>query len=244
MNILVSQHLPSNKSPWETVEEKYGAKLDFHPLFIIEPVSSKEFRSQKINLPDYTAVTFSSRHAIDAYFKLAEEMRFKVPETMKYFCTTELIANYLQKHIVFRKRKIFSGNGTPESVISLIGSRHKGEKFLLTATEGANISVQCSLMEKAGLDYSVCYIVKPVAQDLSELKLSDYDIAVLYSPHDVEALQTNFPDFKQGELKVITFGKGVAIAAENAGFEIALTAPTPEAPSAAKALEIYLKGKK
>ena len=117
MRILISQTAPSNLNAFKSLEEKYGATVEFHPFFLIEPLSAREFRSQRINLPDYTAIVFSSRHAIDAYFKLCEEMRFKVPETMKYFCTTELVALYLQKHVVYRKRKIFFGDGTPQSVV-------------------------------------------------------------------------------------------------------------------------------
>ena len=127
MKILISQHAPSNPAPYETLQSRFGAELDFRPFFIIEPLSAREFRSQHISLPDYTAIVFSSRHAIDAYFKLCEEMRFKVPETMKYFCSTEAVAMYLQKHIVYRKRKIFYGTGTSASIVALVTAKHKGE---------------------------------------------------------------------------------------------------------------------
>ena len=163
MKILISQKAPSNLNAFKGLEDKYGASLEFHPFFLIEPLSAKEFRSQRINLPDYTAIVFSSRHAIDAYFKLSEEMRFKVPETMKYFCTTELVALYLQKHVVYRKRKIFFGDGTPQSVVSLIGPKHKGEKFLITTSaESANPPV-AALFEKAsgfgaGQDIPACQL--------------------------------------------------------------------------------------
>ena len=132
MKVLVSQHTPTNMAPFEMLQEKFGAEVEFHPFFVMEALSGKEFRAKKINLPDYTAVVFSSRLAIDAYFKLCEEMRFKVPDT------TEAVAMYLQKHIVYRKRKIFYGTGTPESVVALIGPKHKGEKFLIAASDGAN----------------------------------------------------------------------------------------------------------
>ena len=126
-NILVSQVAPRVLTQYQTVSEKFGVEFTFRPFFLIEPLSAKEFRAQRINLPDYTAIVFSSRHAIDAFFALAEELRVKIPETMKYFCTTELVAMYLQKHIVYRKRKIFFGDGTPQSVVALIGPKHKGE---------------------------------------------------------------------------------------------------------------------
>ena len=145
--ILVSQNAPRVLTQYETVTEKFGAQFQFTPFFRIVPLTSREFRAQRINFLDYTAIVFSSRHVIDAFFSLAEELRVKIPETMKYFCTTEAVAMYLQKHIVYRKRKIFFGNGTPESVITLIGPKHKGEKFLITMTEGSSVDALASLFQ-------------------------------------------------------------------------------------------------
>lgn len=240
MKILISQKTPSNLAPYEPLMKKYGAKIDFNPFFVIEPLTDKEFRAQRINLPDYTAVVFSSRHAIDAYFKLAEQMRFKVPETMKYFCTTELVAMYLQKHIVYRKRKIFFGKGTPESVVALVTAKHKDEKFLISTSEGSNIGPITSVFEKAGLDYKVGVLVKSVSQDISDVPIDKYDMIVLYNPFDIKSLQSNFPEFKQGDIKFVAFGKGIATAIEAAGFRVDAQGPTPEAPSAAKVIELYL----
>ena len=240
MKIIVSQQAPSNLTPYEPLQKKYGAQIDFRPFFLIEPLSSREFRAQRINFPDYTAIVFSSRHAIDAYFKLAEEMRFKVPETMKYFCTTELVAMYLQKHIVYRKRKIFFGDGKPESVVALVGPKHKGEKFLITTSEGSNTEPLTSLFDAAGLDYSVGVFVKSVPQDLHGIDLASYDIAVLYNPFDIRSLRENFPDFEQGGLKMIAYGKSIARAMEADGLVVAAQGPTPDAPSAAKTIENYL----
>ncbi len=225
---------------YDNLQEKYGAELDFHPFFSVEPLSSREFREQRINLADYTAVTFSSRHAIDAYFKLCEELRVKVPETMKYFCSTELVANYLQKHIVFRKRKIFYGDGSPESVAALIGPKHKGEKFLITKSLGANVDRLTMLFDQAGLDYTEAEMVKSVTQDLHSLDLPSYDMVVMYNPADVKSLYENFPDFKQGGIKFVSFGKSIVKAMEEAGLTIEIKAPTPEAPSVARAIELYL----
>ena len=222
------------------MEEKYGASFDFFPFFLIEPLSAREFRSQRINLPDYTAIVFSSRHAIDAYFKLCEEMRFKVPETMKYFCTTELVALYLQKHVVYRKRKIFFGDGTPQSVVSLIGPKHKGEKFLLTTSAESNTAPMTSLFEKAGLDFTVSVMVKSVVQDLSGIKLSDYGAMVLYHRYDLQSLKACFPGFEQGSLAIIAYGKSIAAGLRESGYEIAVQGPTPEIQSAAKAIEVFL----
>ena len=227
-------------SPYETLQKKYGAKLDFHPFFLIEPLTSREFRAQRINLPDYTAIVFSSRHAIDAYFKLAEELRFKVPETMKYFCTTELVAMYLQKHIVYRKRKIFFGDGKPESLIELIGPKHKEEKFLITSSDGSTTDAVTTLFEKAGLDYTVGVFVKKVPQDLSALKMEDYDIVVLYNQFDVTSLQASFPGYTQGQTRFVAYGRHIASVIQDAGLTVAAQGPTPEAPSAAKTLELYL----
>lgn len=244
MKILFSQRQPSNMAQYSPLQEKYGASLDFKPFFLIEPLSSREFRTQRINLPDYTAVVFSSRHTIDAYFKLCEELRIKVPETMKYFCTTELVANYLQKHIVFRKRKIFSGDGTVESIISLIGTKHQGEKFLITASDTANADAVGNLFEAAGLEYAKAVLVKSVSQDLHSIELSSYDLVVLYNPNDVKSLYENFPDFQQGGIRFVSFGKSIVKAMNEAGLSIEVQAPTPEAPSAARAIELYLQQNK
>lgn len=244
MKILFSQRQPSNMAQYSLLQEKYGASLDFKPFFLIEPLSSREFRTQRINLSDYTAVVFSSRHTIDAYFKLCEELRIKVPETMKYFCTTELVANYLQKHIVFRKRKIFSGDGTVESIISLIGTKHQGEKFLITASDTANADTVGNLFEAAGLEYAKAVLVKSVSQDLHSIELSSYDLVVLYNPNDVKSLYENFPDFQQGCIRFVSFGKSIVKAMNEAGLSIEVQAPTPEAPSAARAIELYLQQNK
>ena len=241
--ILISQTAPSNLAAYTALEEKYGVKIDFYPFFKIEPLTSKEFRTQRINLADYTAVVFSSRATIDSYFKLCEEARFKVPETMKYFCTSELVAMYLQKHIVFRKRKIFFGDGTPDSILKLIGSKHKGEKFLITTSDASKAGNITSLFDKTGLDYTVAELVKSVNQPLQEINPASYDAIVMYNHADVTSLLESYPDFKQGETKIISYGKGVVSAIQKAGLEIAIQAPTPEIPSAAAAIEALLSNK-
>ncbi len=243
MKILISQKAPSNLNIYKALEEKYGATLEFHPFFLIEPLSAKEFRAQRINLPDYTAIVFSSRHAIDAYFKLCEEMRFKVPETMKYFCTTELVALYLQKHVVYRKRKIFFGDGTPQSVVALIGPKHKGEKFLITTSDGSNTVPLSSLFEKAGLDFTVSVMVKSVLQDLSEIKLEDYGALVLYNAYDLKSLHASFPDCDLSGTALISYGRGIAGALKSEGLKIAVEGPTPEIQSAAKAIDVFLSSR-
>ncbi len=238
--ILVSQPEPSNMAHYTALKERYQVEVDFRPFFLIEPLSSREFRTQRVNLPDYTAVVFSSRHAIAAYFALCEDLRFKVPETMKYFCSTDVVAMYLQKHIIYRKRKIFYGNGTPASVAALIGPKHKGEKFLITTSDTANGGTLSKLFESAGLDFTTAVLVKPVSQDLRDIDLHSYDLLALHNPYDVKALFESFPYFKQGDLKIVSYGKSIVKALEDAGLTAALQGPTPEAPSLSKAIELYL----
>lgn len=243
MKVLISQQEPSITAPYDNLRSNMGATIDFHPFFIVEPLPAKDFRAEKINLPDYTAIVFSSKHAIDAYFHLCDEMRFKVPETMKYFCTTEAVAMYLQKHIVYRKRKIFFGTGTPASVAALVTAKHKGEKFLITTSANADTGAIRSEFDKAGLDYTVAVLVRPVSQDLHDIDLHSYNIVVMYNNSDVTSLYENFPDFRQGDIKFISFGKSVVKAMEDAGLQIAVKGPSPEAPSAAKAIELCINSK-
>lgn len=240
--ILVSQNAPRVLTQYEAVSEKFGVTFDFRPFFKIEPLSSREFRAQRINVLDYTAIVFSSRHTIDAFFSLAEELRAKIPETMKYFCTTEAVAMYLQKHIVYRKRKIFYGTGTPESVVALIGPKHKGENFLIAMSDSASSKALTSLFQANHLQYTTGVFVKSVSQDLKELDLASYDMIVFYNPADVKSLQENFPDFQQGDIKMVSYGRSIVRAMEEAGLRIDVKAPSPEAPSVASAIELYLKG--
>ena len=242
--ILISQRSPVNEAPYTALKDKYGVDITFRQFFMIEPLTSREFRSQRINILDYTAIIFSSRHAIDAFYGLCEELRVKVPETMKYFCTTDAVAMYLQKHIVYRKRKIFYGDGTPASVIAQIGTKHKEETFLVTQSDSGSSSSLTSLMDEKGLKYKTAVFVKSVPQDLNDLDLSGYDMVVFYNPYDVKSLFENFPDFKQGDLKFVSYGKTIVKAMEEAGLDIAVKAPTPEAHSVARAIELYLEKQK
>ena len=238
--ILISQQQPKAASPYATIEEKFGTKFEFHQFFKMEPLTSREFRSQRINILDYTAIVFSARTTIDAFFLLCEELRVKVPETMKYFCTTEAVANYLQKHIVYRKRKIFFGDGTPSSIIGLIGPKHKGEKFLIATAESTTKDAVTKIFETQKFEFATAVFVKPVSQDLKEIDIKSYDVMVLFNPADVKSLYENYPDFAQGNTKFISYGKTVVAAMEEAGLSIEISAPTPEIPSVAKALDIYL----
>ena len=226
-------------SPYTSIAEKFGAEVDFKPFFKIEPLTSREFRAQRINILDHTAIVFSARTTIDAFFQICEELRVKVPETMKYFCTTEAVANYLQKHIVYRKRKIFFGDGKPESIIGLIGSKHKGEKFLIATVESSTKDAVTKLFENENYDFETAVFVKPVSQDLKDIDLHSYKLLVFFNPADVKSLYENHPDFQQNGIKFISYGKSVVNAMNEAGLEIEISAPTAEIPSVAKALELH-----
>ncbi len=240
-NILISQPAPQNSSPYTELQSKYKVNIDFMPFFKVEPLSAKEFRAQKINILDFTAIVFTAKTTIDAFFKLCEELRITVPETMKYFCNSEATAVYLQKHIVFRKRKIFYGNGTTASILDLIGSKHKDENFLIAATADNLKGDLHKLFSKTKYKFESAAFVKIIYSDLKEVDLNKYQIAVFYSTSDVKSLQDNFPEFEQKELQIATFGPAVAKAVSAAGLTANITAPTPEAPSIAKALMLHLQ---
>ena len=239
-NILISQQQPKTASPYTSIAEKFGAEFDFRQFFKMEPLTSREFRTQRINILDYTAIVFSARTTIDAFFQLCEDLRVKVPETMKYFCTTEAVANYLQKHIVYRKRKIFFGDGTPQSIVGLIGTKHKGETFLIATAESSSKDAVTKIFETQKFAFATAVFVKPVSQDIKDVDLHSYDMVVLFNPADVKSLYENHPDFQQGDIKFLSYGKSIVKAMEEAGLAIEISAPTPEIPSVAKALELFL----
>jgi uroporphyrinogen-III synthase len=238
--ILISQQQPKTASPYDSIAEKFGAQIDFQQFFKIEPLTSREFRTQRINILDHTAIVFSARTTIDAFFQICEELRVKVPETMKYFCTTEAVANYLQKHIVYRKRKIFFGDGTPDSIIGLIGTKHKGENFLIATSGTSGKDAVTKIFETQKFAFETAAFVKPVSQDIKGIDLHSYDLVVLFNPADVNSLYENHPEFTQGDIKFISYGRSVVKAMEEAGLSIEISAPSPEVPSVAKAIEIYL----
>ena len=242
-NILISQQQPMTASPYTSIAEQFGVHFDFKPFFKNEPLSSREFRAQRINILDHTAIVFSARTTIDAFFQICEELRVKVPETMKYFCTSEAVANYLQKHIVYRKRKIFFGDGKPESIIGLIGTKHKGEKFLIATAGSSSKDAVTKVFETQQYSFETALFVKPVSQDISNVDLHSYDVIVMFNPADVKSLYENHPDFTQGDIKFVSYGRSIVNAMNEAGLKIEISAPTVEAPSVAKALEIFLSNK-
>lgn len=228
-------------APYEALTAKYGVSFDFAPFYKIEKLSSIEMRAQHCNIADYSAVVFSSRSTIDAFFSLCEELRMKISEDMKYFCTNEKVAMYLQKHIVYRKRKIFYGDGTPTSVLNLITAKHKDENFLIV-TADSPVSSLTKAFDTTSYKHSSAIFAKSVARDMSATNPADYDMIVMYNKADVAALKENYPDFSQGEIAIVAYGgESLKKAATEAGLSINISAPTPECPSVVKAIECFIQ---
>ena len=239
--VLVSQPKPATeKSPYFDIAEKFGVEIDFRPFFKVEPLTSKEFRQQKISILDHTAVVFTSRHAINHFFHLCEELRVTIPETMKYFCVTEAIAVYLQKYIVYRKRKIFFGQtGKVEDLAVVIG-KHPKEKYLIPVSDVHKEDL-ISLLEAKKISYTKAIMYRTVSNDFEDNEKFDYDMLVFFSPSGISSLLKNFPNFEQKDIKIGCFGPTTAKAIKDAGLRLDMEAPTPEAPSITAALEMYLK---
>jgi len=238
--IIVSQPEPqSEKSPYLELINKYNLKIDFRPFIQVEGVSSKEFRQQRIDILQHTAVIFTSRTAIDHFFRICDEVRVTVPETMKYFCITEAVALYLQKYIVYRKRKIFYGQGTFAQLMDVI-NKHKTEKFLVPLSDMHKAEIPKSL-DKAKVKYTKAILYRTVSSDLSDLKDIYYDIIVFYSPSGIKSLFKNFPDFKQNNTKIAAFGPTTAKAVKDHKLRLDIQAPTPACPSMTQALDEFIK---
>ena len=241
--ILISQPKPSSdKSPYFDIEKEYGVELVFRPFIKVEGLSSKEFRQQKISLLDFTAVVFTSRHAIDNYFTLAKDMRITIPEDMKYFCVTETIALYIQKYVQYRKRKVFFGNtGKIDDLLPQM-VKHKNEKYLVPMSSVHNDLVT-KLLDSKKRNHKECVMYRTVSNDFTEeeAKKFDCDMLVFFSPTGIKAFTKNFPGFTQGDVRIATFGPATAKAVEAEGLRLDLEAPTKEHPSMTGALKAYLK---
>lgn len=238
--ILVSQPKPaSDKSPYYELAKKNNLQIDFRPFIQVEPIASKDFRNQKVNMGDHSAVIFTSRTAIDHYFRIAKEMRYTVPDTTKYFCISEATAFYLQKYIVYRKRKIFYGNGRFDDLVELI-NKHKDEKYIVPLSDIHKQEIPDKL-DKNKIKYSKAILYRTVSSDLSDLKDVDYDVLVFFSPSGIASLKQNFPDFQQKDTKIASFGPTTAKAVEEAGLRLDIQAPMPQAPSMTMALEQFIK---
>lgn len=238
--ILVSQPEPKTEtSPYFELSDKQKVKIDFRSFIHVEEVASKEVRVQKIDLSNFSAIILTSRNAVDHFFRVAEEMRFKVPDTMKYFCQSEAVAFYLQKYVVYRKRKIYVGNRTFPELGKLI-KKHKGEKFLLPSSDKLKPLIPEEL-DGLGVNWKRAILYKTVVSDLSDLEDVFYDILVFFSPSGIDSLFKNFPEFKQNDTRIAVFGNSTVKAATEAGLKCNITAPTPETPSMTMALEKYIK---
>jgi len=238
--ILISQPEPKvENSPYSELEEKQKVKIDFIPFIHVEGVSSKNVRQQKIDLSQYTAIILTSRNAVDHFFRIAEEMRYKVPDTLKYFCQSEAVAYYLQKYVVYRKRKIYVGKRTFPELAPTI-KKYKGEKFLLPSSDMLKPEIPKEL-NKLGVDWTKGIFYRTVVSDLSHLEKVFYDIVVFFSPSGIKSLFENFPDFKQNNTRIAVFGNSTIKAAKEHGLVPNIKAPTPETPSMTMALEKYIK---
>lgn len=237
--ILVSQPKPE-RSPYYELEQKYGIRIDWRPFIHVEGVTEKDFRKLRVRPDEYTAVVLTSKNAIENYFRICEEMRIKVSQDMKYFCLTEAIANYLQKFILYRKRKVFVGKRSIEDLSTALLKHKNSEKFLLPCSNlGAKDVV--TFLEDNQIPFKEAMMYETVSSDLSDLSDITYDVLVFFSPLGIQSLFENFPDFKQNETRIAVFGNSTSKAVEERDLSINIKAPTPEAPSMTMALENYLK---
>lgn len=239
--VLVSQPKPtSEKSPYFDIAEKYGVKIDFRPFIKVECLTSKEFRQQKVSILDHTAVIFTSRHAIDHFFHLCGELRVTVPETMKYFCTSETIALYIQKYVQYRKRKIFFGaTGKFEDLMPSI-IKHSTEKYLVPMSDVHNDEIK-NMLDKQNIQHTEVVMYRTVSNDFKPEEEFDYDMLVFFSPLGISSLMKNFPNFEQKDIAIGCFGPTTAKAVRDAGLRLDLEAPTVEAPSMTAALDMFIK---
>lgn len=239
-SVLITQESPADlNSPYLKLAEKFDLKIDFRPFIEVQPVPVKEFRKQKIDILDYTAIIFTSRNAVDHFFSLCQELKIEMPADMKYFCISEQTSNYLQKYIVIRKRKIFTGLKTAQDLLEIL-KKHKNEKYLFPCSDIRKSDIPEFLQEN-GYTYAEAIIYHTVASDLSNLKDVYYDVLAFFSPSGVNSLYVNFPDFVQNKTRIAAFGPTTANAVKEAGLILDIEAPLPNAPSMTGALELYIR---
>lgn len=243
-NVLISQPQPADpeKSPYFELAKKHHLVIDYRKFIKIEGICAREFRKDKVYIQEQTAIIFTSRNAVDHFFRITEEMRIEVPDTMKYFCVSESIAFYLQKYVQYRKRKIFHGRQSFADLMDTI-KKHKGEKYLLPCSDIHKEDIPM-LLDKNNISFKKAILYKTVASDLSDLKIAEYDLLVFFSPSGVASLFKNFPDFTQGDKLIAAFGPTTKKAVEDAGLTLTISAPTKTAPSMSMAIDEYLKVKK
>lgn len=241
MNILVSQPQPTDieKSPYGDLTKKYNVGIEFQKFIKIEGIPSKEFRQSRINLLDYSAVIFTSRNAVDHYFRMAKELRADIPQTMKYFCMSESTAFYLQKYVQYRKRKIFHGKQSFDDLMEII-RKHKEEKYLLPCSDIHKASIS-KMLDDNTVNYTKGIFYKTLATDLSHLDIKKYDMLIFFSPSGIASLLKNFPEYKQNSTLIGAFGPTTTKAVKEAGWTLNIEAPTKTAPSMTMAIEEYLQ---
>lgn len=239
-NVLVSQPKPAEveKSPYYILAKKYKVNIDFHKFISIEGIKAVDFRKTRISILDHTAVIFTSRNAVDHFFRLSKEMRAEIPDTMKYFCVSEAIAFYLQKYVQYRKRKIFYGRQNIVQLMETI-TKHKTENFLLPCSDVAENETSQILVDN-NIQHSKAVMYQTVASDLSEIEIEKYDLLVFFSPSGIRSLITNFPKFEQNGTLIGAFGPSTCKAVQDAGLKLSIAAPTNTAPSMTMALEEYI----
>ena len=239
-NILVSQPQPADleKSPYGELIKRFNVRIDFHKFIKVEGITAKDFRRAKGSFNGHTAVILTSRHAVDHFFRMAKELRFEIPDSLKYFCISESTAYYLQKYVQYRKRKIFYGKQNFADLMDVI-KKHRDESFLVPSSDIHKQSM-FKLLEAEKIDFSKAVIYKTVASNLSHVDIDKYDVMIFFSPSGIKSLQNNFPDYSQGEKLIAAFGVTTAKAVKEAGLKLDIPAPTQSAPSMSMALEEYL----
>ncbi len=238
--VLVSQPKPtSEKSPYFDIAEKYGVEIDFRPFIKVESVTPKEFRQQKVSILDHTAIVFTSRHAIDHFFNLCTELRVTIPETMKYFCTSETVSLYIQKYVQYRKRKVFFGKTGKFIDLLPIIVKHPAEKYFIPMSDVHNDEIK-DLLDQNKIQHTEAVMYRTVSNDFTADEKFDYDMLVFFSPAGIQALKKNFPDFEQKEIAIGSFGPTTAKAVKDAGLRLDLEAPSAEAPSMPAALDMFI----
>lgn len=239
-NILISQPEPADieKSPYNDLIKKFAVNLTFRKFFVIEPLPAKEFRKERINLLDYTAVIFNSRHAVDHYFRLAKEMRTEIPDSMKYFCISESTAYYLTKYVQFRKRKIFHSKENMD-VLQELFKKHKTEKFLLPCSDSHKQDIP-QILQSLKIQYREACMYKTLPAQVKDIEIDKFDMLVFFSPAGIKSLHNNFPKYKQGKTVIGAFGQTTIEAATKAGLQVDIPAPLPGVPSMTMAIERYL----
>lgn len=242
-HVLLSQPPPeSDKSPYADLVKQFNLDITFRKLIKVERISAKEFRQHRIHIPDFTALIFTSKHAVDHFFALAEEMRVQISDGMKYFCTSEAIALYLQKYVQYRKRKIFFGKSQFTDLLDII-RKQKDEKYIFICAENHQNDIP-QLLNQYKVNYVFAPIYRTVPEDLSDVSINDFQMIVFFSPFGIASLKKNFPGYEQGETIFGAFGDATAQAIEDEGFTLHVKAPTEKFPSMAVAMQDFLQKNK